>query len=173
VNSEGDGRGSEFTLSLPALQVPISRESEQDAAAPADPEVAASHTVLVVDDNRDGAETIAELLALWGHRPHTAHDGHAALRLVEELRPDVLLLDLGLPGLDGYGVVRALGDGGLRDGLLLVAMTGYGQEADHARTAAAGFDRHLVKPVDPGELRLLLAAHSRVDAASRDTGTAC
>jgi signal transduction histidine kinase/ActR/RegA family two-component response regulator len=170
ADSAGPGEGSEFTLSLPALALAAPEEPGYCLPPQGRSPAAACLTVLVVDDNRDGAETIADLLRAWGHRPHTAHEGHTGVRLAAELRPDVLLLDLGLPGLDGYDVARIIGNAGLRDGLLLVAVTGYGQEGDRARTAAAGFDHHLVKPVDPEELRRLLEG-VRAGASRPVTGT--
>jgi CheY-like chemotaxis protein len=119
--------------------------------------------VLVVDDNRDSAETIAMLVELWGHQTHIVHDGPAALAFLSEpsdWRPDVILLDIGLPGLDGYEVARRLRREPSLDGLLMVAMTGYGQERDRHLSREAGFDHHLVKPVDPATLQALLAGRA-------------
>jgi CheY-like chemotaxis protein len=107
--------------------------------------------VLVVDDNADAAETLSQLLELMDHDPRTAHDGTAALARFEEFRPEVVLLDIGLPDIDGYEVarrIRSRGDHGVR----LVALTGWGQKEDKARAAAAGFDDHWTKPVDPAKL---------------------
>jgi CheY-like chemotaxis protein len=107
--------------------------------------------VLVVDDQADLARSLARLLKAWGHEVHSAHDGPAALEAAQTHRPEVVLLDVGLPGMDGYEVARRLRgqwDGGLR----IVALTGYGQEEDRLRSRAAGFDDHLVKPVDPDDL---------------------
>jgi CheY-like chemotaxis protein len=118
----------------------------------------ARRRVLVVDDNVDAAESMSALLEIWGHEAHACHDGATALTAVAELRPDTVLLDIGLPGMDGYEVarrLRALDDNPVR---LLAALTGYGQEQDRERSAAAGFDVHLTKPVDPTRLRQLLDA---------------
>jgi CheY-like chemotaxis protein len=116
--------------------------------------------VLVVDDNRDSAETIAMLVELWGHQVRVVHDGRAALASLTESPdwlPDVVLLDIGLPGIDGYEVARRLRREPSLDGILMVAMTGYGQERDRQLSREAGFDHHLVKPVDPATLQALLA----------------
>ena len=111
--------------------------------------------VLVVDDNVDSAETIAEMLKLWGHDVTTAHDGAAALEAARAYRPDAVLLDLGLPIIDGLETARRLRAEGLK-GALLVAVTGYGAAEDRARAAAAGFDTHLTKPVSPEALHDVL-----------------
>jgi CheY-like chemotaxis protein len=112
--------------------------------------------VLVVDDSVDSAETLGELLRIWGHDVRLVHDGPAAVAAAREYRPDVILLDIGLPGMDGVEVARQLKADGL-GGRMLVALTGYGEQADKQRTQQAGFSHHLVKPVDPDTLRKLLA----------------
>jgi len=122
--------------------------------------VSDARRVLVVDDNRDSAETIAMLVELWGHQVRVVHDGRAALATLTEAPdwlPDVVLLDIGLPGIDGYEVARRLRREPSLDGILMVAMTGYGQERDRELSREAGFDHHLVKPVDPAKLQALLA----------------
>jgi CheY-like chemotaxis protein len=112
--------------------------------------------VLVVDDNRDAAQTLGLLLELCGHEVRVAHDGREALAIAEAFRPDAVLLDIGLPELDGYAVARALrGEGWARD-LELIALTGWGQDEDRQKARDAGFDRHLTKPVDPDALQRLL-----------------
>jgi CheY-like chemotaxis protein len=111
--------------------------------------------VLVVDDNVDSAETMAEILKLWGHEVRTAHDGPGALEAARAQRPDAILLDLGLPTMDGYETARRLREEGL--GTLLVAVTGFGTAEDRRRAREAGFDTHLTKPVNPDALRRLLA----------------
>jgi CheY-like chemotaxis protein len=111
---------------------------------------------LVVDDNEDTAESLALLLRLWGHTVFVAHDGPEALEVARVHQPEVVLLDLGLPGMDGYEVARRLGGSDPRRPLLW-AMTGYAQEEDRRRSKEAGFDQHLVKPVDPDALEMLLA----------------
>jgi CheY-like chemotaxis protein len=110
---------------------------------------AAQHgRVLVVDDNVDAALTLAEAVRLDGHEVHVAHDGASALELSRSFVPEVVLLDIGLPGIDGYEVVRHLRERPETRGALIVALTGFGQETDRQRALAAGFDDHLVKPVD-------------------------
>ena len=120
---------------------------------PSDPE-SKFHRVLVVDDNVDSAETMAEILKLWGHEVQTAHDGPGALEAARAQRPDAILLDLGLPVMDGYETARRLRQEGL--GTLLVAVTGFGGAEDRRRATEAGFDTHLVKPVSPEALRRVL-----------------
>ena len=107
--------------------------------------------VLVVDDNLDSADTMAELVRIWGHDVRTAHDGLTALEAARSFNPQVVLLDVGLPGMDGYELARRLRAEGLA-GDLLVSITGYGQEEDRRRAEEAGFDHHLTKPVDPDTL---------------------
>ncbi|HJQ83078.1 MAG TPA: ATP-binding protein [Candidatus Binatia bacterium] len=165
ARSEGVGHGSEFSMRLPALP------PRPEAAAPVAPSPAAAEerrlAILVVDDNQDSAESLAMLLELAGHTVATAHDGLAALDRVRASRPDVVLLDIGLPGIDGYEVarrVRLLPEG---DGIVLVAVSGYGQEDDRRRAVEAGFDHHLVKPVDLHALERLLG---QVEAAEGRAG---
>jgi len=112
--------------------------------------------VLVVDDNADSAETMAEMLKLWGHEVQTAHDGQAALEAARAQLPDAILLDLSLPVMDGYETARRLRQEGLA-GKLLVAVTGFGAAEDRRRAAEAGFDSHLTKPVSPEALRAVLS----------------
>ncbi len=114
--------------------------------------------ILVVDDNYDAAESLQMLLALWGHEVEVANDGPAALAAASHYRPDVVLLDIGLPGMDGYEVSRRLRQQ-LGAAPVHLAITGYGQTADRARSSEAGFDGYLVKPVDPEALRTLLQEH--------------
>ena len=113
-------------------------------------------TVLLVDDNADSAEMLAILLGLEGHTVIVAHDGPSALEVAAQQQPAVVLLDIGMPGMDGYAVARRLRQGTASADTVLVALTGYGQECDRARTQAAGFDHHLVKPVDMDALRRVL-----------------
>jgi CheY-like chemotaxis protein len=114
------------------------------------PKAAAGRRILVVDDNQDSAESLALLLELKGHEVRTAFAGPAALDIASTFQPEVVLLDIGLPGMDGYEVARRLRAG--NDGSRLVALTGYGQDDDRQRSRDAGFDHHLVKPVDLDEL---------------------
>ena len=116
--------------------------------------------VMVVDDNRDSADTMALLLDAIGFTVEKAHDGLSALELAGELRPDVVLLDIGLPGLDGFQVARRLRDT-YGDEPLLLALTGYGDEQSRRRSSDVGFDHHLLKPVDLAILERLIAEHVR------------
>jgi PAS domain S-box-containing protein len=158
VESEGPGCGSEFTVRFPLAAPAPAPAPRETAPAPAKAVPTPPRRVLVVDDNRDGAESLAMLLGVWGHEVELAGDGAEALSAVKNRRPDVVLLDIGLPGMDGYQVAQRLRrEPGMAD-TLLVALTGYGQDEDRRRSREAGFDDHLVKPVDPDRLEQLLAA---------------
>lgn len=151
--SPGLGQGSEFVLFLPLLSdAPASKTPEPPGKTSPS---GARLRILVVDDNVDAAETMAILLRLLGHEVTTVHDGYAALEAAASMEPQVVLLDIGLPGLDGYEVCRRLRRDRLKQSVI-VAMTGYGQDDDRQRSQKAGFDAHLVKPVDPEELQPLL-----------------
>jgi CheY-like chemotaxis protein/two-component sensor histidine kinase len=153
AHSEGIGRGSEFAVRLPALA--RTREPEAKAAA-LEPAPAAGRRILIVDDNDDGAESLAMLRALDGHETHTAHDGLEALEATDRLRPDVVLLDIGLPDMDGYEVARRLRNGPGGRSMALVAVSGYGQEDDRGRAREAGFDAHLTKPASADDIARLI-----------------
>jgi signal transduction histidine kinase len=155
ASSDGPGLGSEFAVRLPCLpQLPQARYTPNgNTATDVSPR---SQRILVVDDSIDAAESMAILLRNDGHQVTVAHDGVTALELAASERPSTVLLDIGLPGLDGYEVCRRVRELGLPD-LRIVAMTGYGQEKDRLRAKAAGFDTHTVKPVQYDELRRLLA----------------
>jgi CheY-like chemotaxis protein len=121
--------------------------------------------VLIVDDNRDAASSLALLLGLDGHRTVVAHDGAEALEAAERLRPDVVLLDIGLPGMSGYEVGRRMRHQPWGRGIMLIALTGWGQPEDRRRSSEAGFDAHLVKPVDHAALMALLERpHAKMSA---------
>jgi len=158
--SAGAGLGSEFVVRLPILPDEIPPDQSTKAAkTPVAP--ASGRRILVVDDNRDAAESLATLLRLFGNDVRTVHDGRLALEVAAVYAPDVVLLDIGLPSLDGLEVCRRLR---VRMGtrpLLIVAMTGYGQEDDRRRSEEAGFDAHLVKPVDLDALHELLSQPRR------------
>jgi CheY-like chemotaxis protein len=123
--------------------------------------------VLVADDNRDAAETLAVVLRLEGHDVEVAHDGPTALLLFERHRPDVALLDVGMPGLDGYEVARRIRARADSAHVLLIAVTGWGQEKDRRQSADAGFDYHLTKPVEPDALIRLIQPPPRPARAPR------
>jgi PAS domain S-box-containing protein len=157
VASAGLGQGSAFTIRLP-----ISKSS-----APAAATDSAIHTehgqvtkrkILVVDDNVDAAVSITALLKGWGHEVQTAYNGLAALEKARRFRPDVILLDIGLPGISGYEVAKTLRAEPAFQGVIIAALTGYGQDADRQRSWEAGFDYHLTKPPDPNILESLLAS---------------
>ncbi len=136
-------------------------------AAPADSAAAdrRSLRILVVDDNRDAAGTLGTLLRLQGYQVSVANTGEAALELAEAFRPSVLVLDLGLPGMDGWQLAREIRRRPWAGDTLLIALTGLGQAADRLRSHEAGFDHHLVKPLDPPKLRALLAEHCKAQIA--------
>jgi signal transduction histidine kinase len=152
AHSDGLGRGAEFTIRLPALPEP-----EAGAAIGSFPEARAAgleaipRRILVVDDNRDTALTLSQLLNRRGHEVRTAYDGPGALKAAQDFKPDVFLLDLGLPGIDGYELARRLRSDGFADALL-IAISGYAQASDQKESRAAGFDRHFAKPMEFGEL---------------------
>lgn len=129
------------------------------------PDSGAVRRVLIVDDDADNAESLALLLTSTGHETAVAHDGPDALQQLPAFRPHVVLLDLGLPVMDGYETCHRLRAEPAGHGVLVVALTGWGQEEDRRKTREAGFDRHLVKPVDPSELLQLLATHGDDSAA--------
>jgi CheY-like chemotaxis protein len=152
AHSEGQGKGSRFTIRLPL----VAAGARAGAPAPASPAAlllgehthpAGARRVLVVDDNVDAAEMLGELAELRGHTVRRAGDGPAALRVLEEFVPDVALLDLGLPVMDGYELAQRIRQLPGLAGIRLIAVTGYGQQSARDQTRAAGFDRHLVKPL--------------------------
>jgi CheY-like chemotaxis protein/two-component sensor histidine kinase len=144
VSSEGLGKGTTFTVRLPLSSQPM--HSGQPTAPSTEAEQERLR-ILVVDDNRDTATSCSMLLTQMGHEVDTAYDGIAALEHARSFRPQVLFLDIGLPGMNGYDVARTLRDEGFHDELI-IAVSGYGQPDDRRRSREAGFDHHLVKPVD-------------------------
>jgi CheY-like chemotaxis protein len=155
AHSDGPNKGSTFTVRLPLMCAP-----EQTPAASewtARPQPASSRRVLIADDNRDGAASLALVLELDGHVVRTANDGAEALEIASEFRPDILLLDLGMPRLDGYETARRAREQSWGHGVTIIALTGWGQPEDQRRVQEAGFDHHLVKPCSPNALRALLA----------------
>jgi CheY-like chemotaxis protein len=150
--SGGVGTGSEFTVRLPLLP---GADGPAADTAPAPP--AAPRRVLVVDDNHDARDSLGDLLVLSGHEVRVARSGPQAIELAREFRPDVALLDIGLPGMSGYELAGRLRAEPFGPTLLLVALTGYGQDEDRRRTREAGFDHHLTKPADLRQLAGLLA----------------
>jgi two-component system CheB/CheR fusion protein len=167
--SAGPAQGSEFVVRLPALPEARPREPSTNGT---NKELASetSHRILVVDDHVDGAESVALVLRLSGHEVRVVHDGQAALDAAEAFRPEVVLLDIGLPGMDGLEVARRLRQQPEFRDVLLVALTGYGRDEDRIRTQEAGFDVHLVKPVHANDLPPLLARIPRCPLAPLEKG---
>ena len=160
AESAGPGKGSTFTVRLP-LAEELGREQSDEEAISAPAPV--GMRVLVVDDNEDAADLLSLMLAQSGYRTETAHDGPSALSAAEAFRPDIAILDIGLPGMSGYDVARSLRQDQRFPGLVLIALTGWGSPEDRQQALAAGFDLHLTKPVDVSALR---AGLSRFEVAS-------
>ena len=146
--SAGPGQGAEFTLRLPLADL----QEIEEPSAQAELRPAEGQRILVVDDNIDAARTLELLLNSLGHQLRVAFSGAEALRIAPDFDPHIVLLDIGMPGLDGYEVARRLRATAKGSALRIIAVTGWGQEADREKSRAAGFDVHLVKPVDPKEL---------------------
>jgi CheY-like chemotaxis protein len=159
ATSGGSNQGSEFTIELPAVTVPSPEAASSGSAdrfSPGRPD-SMRNRVLVVDDNYDAAEMLRTALEQFGYVVDVAHDGLSALVRAGTFHPTTVLLDIGLPVMDGYEVARRLrADPATRDAIQLVAITGYGQDTDREHAHDAGFDRHLVKPVDLEYLRTVL-----------------
>jgi PAS domain S-box-containing protein len=156
AHSDGLGKGCEFTVRLPF--VPQERpESMEIKGEPQQPTRPSGHRLLVVDDNKDAADSLAMLLSLQGHEVRVAHDGSSGLELAASFLPDMVFLDIGMPGMDGYEVARRMRRTPGLEKVRLAALTGWGQPEDRRRSAEAGFDHHLVKPVEPDALDRLLA----------------
>ena len=160
ARSDGPGHGSTFTLRLPVTQPAAAAATPRPAAAQA----ARPRRVLVADDNRDAAQSLADLLRMEGHEVCLAFDGSEALQAFGRFRPDVALLDIGMPHLSGNEVAQAVRRDPGAPRALLVAITGWGQERDRAAARSAGFDVHLTKPVDPLQVLQLVAAHAAAPA---------
>ena len=164
AHSRGSGRGSEFVVRLPALS---GAPASEHAPEPDDDTIAATtRRVLIVDDNVDAAESLATLLKLAGNETRIAHDGLEAVEKAAAYRPDVILLDIGLPKLNGYDACRAIRAKQWGKAIVIVALTGWGQDMDRRRSQEAGFDAHLVKPVEHAALMNLLASLSKAPPAS-------
>ena len=162
VSSAGIGRGSEFAVRLPVV---IPAAELPPALAPQVSDAKSSLRVLVVDDYQDGASSMCRLLELIGHETCMARDGLAGLEAARDFRPHVVLLDIGMPKLNGYEVARQLRAESWGANIVLIAVTGWGRAQDKQRTADAGFDHHLIKPVVPAELTQLLASIAGAEAA--------
>jgi CheY-like chemotaxis protein len=136
-------------------------DEEMEGTLAPDSAPACKHRILVVDDNKDSAESMARLLQMFNHETRTAYDGPSALEAVASFQPDVLLLDIGMPGMDGFEVARRIRLMPRPDRMLIIALTGYGSEADRRQSQEAGVDHHLTKPARLEVLQKLLAAHPR------------
>jgi CheY-like chemotaxis protein len=156
VRSEGLGKGSEFILRLPISTAQTEQgrlyESEAKAANP----LPSGYRLLVVDDNRDAANSLSMLLRLQGHDVRSAYSGEAALEIATAFTPDVVFLDIGMPGMDGYEVARRLRQIPGLGATVLAALTGWGQQEDRRRTNEAGFNHHLTKPPEPKDVQAVL-----------------
>jgi CheY-like chemotaxis protein len=150
--SRGPGHGTTITLTLPFPVVESKPEPQQEQPESKPP----PKTVLIVDDNRDAADSLAMLLRIEGHDVHVAGDGADALAQARQLQPHVAVLDIGLPKMDGYELARRLRRLHWPHGLRLIAVTGYGQNDDLRASTEAGFEHHLVKPIDPAELSRII-----------------
>jgi signal transduction histidine kinase len=153
AHSEGLGRGSEFIVHLPV----IVKEPKEDTPKPIPEQPVTPRRILIVDDNTDPASSLAMLLKISGNETHTAQDGLEAVEKAQQIRPDVILLDIGLPKMNGLDTCRRIREQPWGKNMVLVAMTGWGQDDDRRQSKAAGFDHHMVKPVDHDALMKLLA----------------
>jgi len=164
VWSAGAGQGSEFTITLPlTLTVEAATQENRDA-----PQIRATWKILVADDSHDGADSLAFLLKAAGHDVLTAYDGRTAIRLAEEARPDVVLLDIGMPEVSGYDVARAIRREGWGRNIRLIALTGWGQAEHRRRSLEVGFDDHLVKPIELDVLANLLQLGTATPISGKD-----
>lgn len=149
AHSEGEGMGSEFVVRLPDA-TPVVAEPERPDGQTSEIEPSALRRILVVDDNVDAANSLGQLLEMFGNEVCTAHDGEAGIEVAAQFRPDVVLMDIGMPKLNGYEAARRICQYPWGREVVLVALTGWGQEGDRKKSADAGFDHHLVKPIGNG-----------------------
>jgi CheY-like chemotaxis protein len=158
ARSDGLGKGSEFLVCLPAAPAIV---ASTDGPKPTSVTSKVSLDILLVDDNEDALELLGEIIRVLGHRPHIANHPMRALELAAKVKPALALLDIGLPEIDGYELARRIRAIAGLESIRLVALTGYGQASDRAKSAASGFDTHLVKPVGMDQIR------AAIDAAAR------
>jgi CheY-like chemotaxis protein/two-component sensor histidine kinase len=154
ARSDGHGLGSEFIIRLPAVCSGVRHERKDGEGRPVGP--MPRHRILVVDDNEDAATSLAIMLKIMGNDVRTAHDGEEGIAAAAAYRPDVIVLDIGMPRLNGFDACRRIREQPWGRGTVIVALTGWGQEDDRRRSHEAGFDHHLVKPVEPAVLERLL-----------------
>ena len=155
AHSAGEGRGSTFIVRLPRA-APVPAGAGLPGAESASGPARGGRRLLIIDDNKDAADSLGAMLDLLGHETRTAHSGLAGLEMAADFRPEIILLDLGMPGLDGYATATRIRAAPWGQAVRLVALTGWGQDEDRRRTRAAGFDQHLVKPVDAAALAAVL-----------------
>jgi CheY-like chemotaxis protein len=154
ARSEGHGMGSEFVIRLPVVLSVVHEWRGGGEERPARP--LRRHLILVVDDNEDAASSLAMMLKIMGNEVRTAHDGEEGIAAAAAFRPDMIILDIGMPRLNGFDACRRIREQPWGRGIFIVALTGWGQEDDKRRSHEAGFDHHLVKPVEPAALEELL-----------------
>jgi len=166
ARSDGPGQGSEFVVRLPlSVDVPnIERRLERPPANTG----GSGLRILIVDDNQDSADSLALVLQAAGNTTRTEYDGRAAIGAVQEFRPDLVVLDVGMPGLSGLDACRQIRAQPWGARLLMIAVTGWGQEQDRRQALAAGFDHHLTKPVNPDQLLALCSSVHSVDQHPSD-----
>jgi CheY-like chemotaxis protein len=157
VSSEGLGKGAEFIVRLPLAASPATDEVQ----SPSRETGPLQFRILVVDDNYDSADSMSMMLRSLGAEVHVAHSGQGALRELESFRPHIALLDIGMPGMDGYELARRIREQSAFRDLVLIALTGWSQEEDRRRSFAAGFDHHLIKPMDIDTLQELMVSVGR------------
>jgi CheY-like chemotaxis protein len=171
ARSEGRGRGSEFIVRLPVLSMEEVEQNQTDMSV-SDQDLLNAFLearrdelkVLVIEDNRDASDSLRDMLEIFGYRVELAYNGLVGVEAARRFQPDIVLCDIGLPGMDGFEVARRIRKEPDLSAVVLVALTGYGQEEDRRKTYEAGFDLHLVKPVDPEKLQNLLETYSPVTA---------
>ena len=166
AQSEGAGKGSTFTVRLPAIPA-VSRGPSGMPSGSEPLRSGPTRRVLVVDDNRDSADSMEKLLKLLGNDTRAAHDGIEAVEVAEEFRPEVILMDVGMPRLNGYEATRRIRERPWGRSVIIIALTGWGQEGDHVQSREAGCDGHLVKPVNLPDLDRLLTDLAGADRLAR------
>jgi CheY-like chemotaxis protein len=159
ARSAGRDKGSEFLIELPLGEEHGMKDNSGQQTSQQD--ILTAHRILVVDDNHDAADSMGMLLRMLGAQVHSVHDGPAALGALDTYRPSIVLLDIGMPMMDGYEVARRARQQPYGRDVVLIALTGWGQDHDRSRSKEAGFDHHLVKPVAIGDLQAILARPSR------------
>ena len=157
ANSKGRGYGSEFVVRLPWDRSLIAPAPVMNSPQPSEQDIGLSRRILIIDDNADAADSLATVLDMHWHHTRTAYDGPSGILAAQEFLPDIILLDIGLPGMSGYEVARKLRQDPIVSETMLIALTGWGSEDDQKQTTLAGFDYHVTKPADPVMLLELLS----------------